>query len=183
MDHTHVHEGTHQTGVNENVGVILRGTPKVRRRKAKRLAKKAKRAAAMRAEGNVASETTEAQANVVKQQTKSAVISPLEIVELTTNPDEAVLDNVAAVLRDFYEVESASFGMARRGQSAPTPVIALRVHSKFQARMGEIFDTVAQAAATTGVDTEVVLVNGRDRIRSVRANSFVFFPWRRRAVA
>lgn len=174
MNHTNVHEGTEKTGVNGGIGVPGHGTPKVRRRKAKRLAKKArkaKRAAAKRASASESELQT------------AAAAKPLEIVELTGAPDETVLDNVSAVLRDFYEVESASFAMARRGECAPTPVIALRLHSKFQGRAGEIFDTVAQAAATTGVDTEVVLVNGRDRIRSVRANSFVFFPWRRRAVA
>lgn len=173
MDHIDAHARTAPSDLN----VILSGTPKVRRRKAKRLAKKAKRAD-KRGQGHVDSESAPC-----RQATKSADPSPLEIVELTSEPDETVLDNVAAVLRDFYEVESASFAMARRGQCAPTPVIALRVHSKYQARVDQIFDTVVQAAATTGVDAEVVLVNGRDRIRSVRANSFVFFPWRRRAVA
>ncbi|MFK7998579.1 MAG: hypothetical protein AB8H86_03240 [Polyangiales bacterium] len=180
MNHTNVHEGA-QTSLDEDVGVILSGTPKVRRRKAKRLAKKARKA--KRAAAKRAAESGDEVAQTLAEEQAALAAKPLEIVELIGEPDEAVLDNVSAVLRDFYEVESASFAMARRGQSAPTPVIALRLHAKFQSRAGEIFDTVAEAASTTGVDAEVVLVNGGERIRSVRAKSFVFFPWRRRAVA
>ena len=106
--------------------------------------------------------------------------TPLEIVELTNEPSEDVLDSVAAVLRDFYEVESAVYAMARRGSGAPKPVFSLRIHSSFRARTVEILDSVHQAAANAGLDAEVLLLD-KSHVRSIRTNSLVFFPWRRRA--
>ena len=106
---------------------------------------------------------------------------PLEIVELTSKPDDAVLESVAAVLRDFYEVEAAAFAMVRRGDSAPTPLFALRVHNEYRGRVGEIFDAVLGAAAAAGLSAEVLFLQDRQQILAVRAHSLVFFPWRRRS--
>lgn len=105
---------------------------------------------------------------------------PLEIVERTSEPSDRVLDDVAAVLRHFYEVESAVYAMARRGTAKPTPVIGLRIHAGYPARTVAILDRVRQAAANAGLNAEVLLLD-KTHVRSIRSNSLVFFPWRRRA--
>lgn len=106
---------------------------------------------------------------------------PLEIIELTAEPNEAVLDSITAVLRGFPEVEWAAFAMARRGQAAPSPVIGLRIDANYRARVVEIFDTVQRAGAKVGLDAQVLLLDEKKLVQSVRAHSIVFFPWRRRS--
>lgn len=106
---------------------------------------------------------------------------PLEIIELTAEPNEAVLDSITEVLRGFPEVEWAAFAMARRGQATPAPVIGLRIDANYRARVVEIFDTVQRAGARVGLNAEVLLLDEKKLVQSVRANSIVFFPWRRRS--
>ncbi|MFT5356559.1 MAG: hypothetical protein ACI9KE_003784 [Polyangiales bacterium] len=106
---------------------------------------------------------------------------PLEIIKLSSEPNEAVLDSITEVLRSFPEVEWAAFAMARRGDAAPAPVIGLRIDANYRARVVEIFDTVQRAAARIGLDAQVLLLDEKQLVQSVRANSIVFFPWRRRS--
>lgn len=105
---------------------------------------------------------------------------PLEIIELTAEPNEAVLDSITAVLRNFPEVEWAAFAMARRGTTTE-PVIGLRIDANYRARVVEVFDNVRQAAARAGLNAEVLLLDEKELVQSVRTNSIVFFPWRRRS--
>ena len=70
--------------------------------------------------------------------------------------------------------------MARRGASTE-PVIGLRIDANYRARVVEIFDTVRRAAARAGLGAEVLLLDEKQLVQSVRANSIVFFPWRRRS--
>ncbi|MFK7998348.1 MAG: SseB family protein [Polyangiales bacterium] len=106
---------------------------------------------------------------------------PLEIIELTAEPNEAVLDSITEVLRGFPEVEWAAFAMARRGQASPAPVIGLRIDTNYRARVVEVFDAVQRAGARAGLNAEVLLLDEKKLVQSVRANSIVFFPWRRRS--
>ena len=106
---------------------------------------------------------------------------PLEVIKLTVEPNETVLDSITAVLRSFPEVEWAAFAMARRGAANPEPVIGLRIDANYRARVVEIFDTVRRAAARVGLNAEVLLLDEKKLVQSIRANSIVFFPWRRRS--
>lgn len=106
---------------------------------------------------------------------------PLEVIPLTVEPSEPVLDTITGVLRGFPEVEWAAFAMAQRGQAAAEPVIGLRIDANYRARVVEIFDTVARAAAGAGLNAEVLLLDEKKLVESIRANSIVFFPWRRRS--
>lgn len=86
--------------------------------------------------------------------------------------EDAVLDRLDAVLRDYPEVEFGCIG----GLSGKN-VLGLRVDARMRKRI-EALAAALGAVAPAGL--EVVLLDDADHFRAARAESLVFFPWRRR---
>lgn len=86
--------------------------------------------------------------------------------------DDALLDRIAGVLREFPEVEFACAGSAG-GVNA----FGLRV----DARMRKRLDTIgAELGKVVPPGAGFYLLDDPDHFRAARADALVFFPWRRR---
>lgn len=92
-------------------------------------------------------------------------------------PEDATLDAIADVLRQYPEVEWASVVGA---VSEANPIVGLRLDTAYRARVGEIIDKVKEVAAGTGSPVATVLLDNTDVVRRARQEGVVFYPWRKR---
>jgi hypothetical protein len=101
-----------------------------------------------------------------------AVLASTRIGAAIGTIEDAVLDRLDAVLRDYPEVEFGCIG-GLNGKNA----LGLRI----DARMRKRVDTLAAALGKVApLGLEVVLLDDADHFRAARTESLVFFPWRRR---
>jgi len=86
--------------------------------------------------------------------------------------EDALLDRLDAVLRNYPEVE---FGCI--GGSNGVNVLGLRVDARVRTRIEALAAELGQAA---GEPIDLVLLDDTEHFRAARAAALVFFPWRRR---
>lgn len=107
--------------------------------------------------------------------------APIEVLRLPESPSDSLLDALTEVLRGYPEVEWAAFCTTRRPPSGPLPTVGLRVDTAYRARVAEIVKTLRDTADANGASVDVLLLDDAALVRAVRADSLVFFPWRRRS--
>lgn len=103
----------------------------------------------------------------------------VQLVPLTAPPNDVLLDALADALRDYPEVEWASFCNASRGPSHPQPAVGVMVDSSFRERVGEIARAVQGTGRGMGATIDVVFLDTPELMREARANGKIFYPWRR----
>lgn len=86
--------------------------------------------------------------------------------------EDALLDRLDAVLRNYPEVE---FGCI--GGSNGMNVLGLRIDARLRTRIEALAAELGQAA---GEPMSMVLLDETEHFRAARAAALVFFPWRRR---
>lgn len=106
--------------------------------------------------------------------------APIEVLRLPESPADALLDALTEVLRGYPEVEWAAFCTTRRPPSGALPTVGLRVDTAYRARVAEIVKALRETADANGASVDVLLLDDAALVRAVRADSLVFFPWRRR---
>ena len=99
---------------------------------------------------------------------------------MTDPPPDALLDALSEVLREFPEVEWASFFVASRGPTDARPTVGLRVDTSYRQRINDIIRGLRGAADEQGATVDVMLLDDPKLVRDARAQAIVFFPWRRR---
>jgi hypothetical protein len=105
----------------------------------------------------------------------SATVAPLG-----SPPDDALLNALAAVLREYPEVEWASLAAVSRGPTTPVPTICLRVDAAFRARVAEIMQKLRAAGETRSATLDCLILDDQVVMRAAREQGKVFYPWRRR---
>ena len=103
-----------------------------------------------------------------------------QFTPLQAEPDEVLLDTLSEVLREYPEVEWASFCNVSRGPAGPQPAIGLMLDSSFRGRVDEILRTLGRAGIEAGASLDVILLDEPHLMREARAQGIVFYPWRRR---
>ena len=92
--------------------------------------------------------------------------------------DDLLLDQLAAALRAFPEVEWAC-AMADDSKGA---AIGLRVMPEHQQRLGEIYEALGKVVEQREGELAVLLLAGQDAVRRAREEGMVFYPGRRRSL-
>jgi hypothetical protein len=106
---------------------------------------------------------------------------PIEIRALNGPADDALLAALTEVLRDYPEVEWATFSLAARGAGSAKPAVGLRVLDSFRQNVDVILaHTTATAHDHGAVSLQVLLLDDADLMRSARQLGEVFYPWRRK---
>lgn len=107
-------------------------------------------------------------------------LSGITLTPLEQEPNDALMEDVADVLRTYPEVEWASFCAASRGASAPLPAIGLRVDASYRQRVSEIDGAVRKVVGAHGAALDVLLLDDAALMRAARAQGVVFYPWRQK---
>jgi hypothetical protein len=94
-------------------------------------------------------------------------------------PDENLLDALASVLKDYPEVEWASFVQAGRGGSEPVPSVAVRVEPQFRKNLNEISVKLREAGIALGSAVDVLLLDTPEQMKQARSLGKPFYPWRK----
>ena len=94
-------------------------------------------------------------------------------------PDEALLDALATVLKEYPEVEWASFVQAGRGGSEPVPSVAVRVEPQFRKNLNEISVKLREAGVAVGSAVDVLLLDTPEQMKQARSLGKPFYPWRK----
>jgi hypothetical protein len=102
------------------------------------------------------------------------------LAPLSSEPSEALLDALTAVLRSYPEVEWACVLVASRGSSAPVPAIGLRLDAGFRQRVNEIIAELRATGERSGAILDVVLLDDATLMRNARGCGLIFYPWRKK---
>jgi hypothetical protein len=84
-------------------------------------------------------------------------------------PEDALLDRLEAVLREYPEVEWGCVGMA-----GATPALGLRIDARMRKRVEALADAIAKAGGFA-----VVTLDDMGHFKAAKSEAFVFYPWRR----
>jgi hypothetical protein len=103
----------------------------------------------------------------------------VSLAPLASTPPDALFDALAAVLRDYPEVEWAALCNASRGPSAPVPTVGVRVDTGFRQRVNEIVSGLRRAGDAQGAALDVLLLDDAELMRAARGQGVVFYPWRK----
>lgn len=97
-------------------------------------------------------------------------------------PSDDFLDAAFLVLKDYPEVEWASWCAARNADTGATcPAVAMRVDAGYRMRVDEIVGAVADAGTKAGHDrVEVLLLDDPELLRTAKTDGVAFYPWRPR---
>jgi hypothetical protein len=104
----------------------------------------------------------------------------VSIAPLASEPPDALLDALAAVLRNYPEVEWACFCIAVRAASAPASAVGVRIDASYRQRVGEIAQSVRRAGEQRGAALDVLLLDDATVMRNARGQGVVFYPWRKK---
>jgi hypothetical protein len=104
--------------------------------------------------------------------------SSVRIEPPSEQPADELLDALDQVLRDYPEIEWASFCSAARGPAGALPTVGVRVDTSFRQRVGEIIERVRKAGDAAGATLDVLLLDAPEQMRAAR-DALVFYPWRR----
>jgi hypothetical protein len=102
----------------------------------------------------------------------------VRLVPLQEQPSDEMLDALSAILREYPEIEWASFCAAARGPAEPRPTVGLRVDTSFRERLNEIISRLRSTGDEHGAALDVLLLDDPDVMRAAR-EAIVFYPWRR----
>ncbi len=105
---------------------------------------------------------------------RGTLVAGARLSALPHEPDEALLENLEALLRAFPEIEWACLG----NHPPQGIVLGLRVDPRMRTRVEEIAGRVATLAQPSTL--AVVLLDEPAQIRAARTEALVFYPWRRR---
>ncbi|MGB5810833.1 MAG: SseB family protein, partial [Polyangiales bacterium] len=102
----------------------------------------------------------------------------IELARLRSAPADTLLGALSAVLRQYPEIEWASYCEVARPAGAPSPAVGLRVMDTYRDNVTVIIKELCEAGRTQDVELDVLLVDGHDLLRKAREAGFVFFPWK-----
>ncbi len=106
---------------------------------------------------------------------------PIQIRPLNGPADDALLAALTEVLREYPEVEWATFSLAARGAGSAKPAVGLRVLDTFRQNVDAILAHTTTTAHDHGaISLQVLLLDDADLMRSARQLGEVFYPWRRK---
>jgi hypothetical protein len=95
-------------------------------------------------------------------------------------PSDEALDELAAVLREYPEVEWGTLCRVSHLGEEPSSCVAIRVEPAYRQRVGEIEAKLMVAGASHQLGFDVVLVDDPKLVQEARHVGLAFFPWKRR---
>ncbi len=101
----------------------------------------------------------------------------INLAPLLYPPDDVLLKGLADVLRNYFEVEWASYCLVARPKGDPTPAVALRIEDNFRDNVTAIIKDLTDAGRRQHVEIDVLLIDGHDMLRKARERAYVFYPW------
>lgn len=105
---------------------------------------------------------------------------PYQIRALLKPPDDALLATLTDVLRDYPEVEWATYSLAARGAGSAKPAVGLRIIDNFRANVDAIVTLTQVTGRDHGTPLQVLLLDDAELVRAARQLGEVFYPWRRK---
>lgn len=109
-----------------------------------------------------------------------AADEPYQIRALLTPADDALLAALTEVLRDYPEVEWATYSLAARGAGSAKPAVGLRIIDNFRANVDAIVTLTQVTGRDHGTPLQVLLLDDAELVRAARQLGEVFYPWRRK---
>jgi hypothetical protein len=106
--------------------------------------------------------------------------STVSLTALGSEPTEALLDALAAVLREYPEVEWAAMAAVARGPASSVPTVCMRIDTGYRARVGEIISRVRVTGDELGATLDCLLLDDAVVMRTARQVGLAFFPWRKK---
>ena len=98
--------------------------------------------------------------------------------QLLFPPAEELLKSFAIVLRQYPEIEWASYCLVARKGGDPSPGVGLRVTDNYRENVTMIIKELVAAGNKHNLKVDVLLIDGHDLLRKSRESAFVFFPWK-----
>lgn len=118
----------------------------------------------------------------------SRVVGPsigdgIQLAELRERPNKDLLKSLADVLRQYFEVEWASYCEVQRPGANPGPAVGLRITDDYRDNVTAIIKELIEASQKQDVEVDVLLIDGHDMLRKARERGFVFYPWKPKQLA
>lgn len=104
----------------------------------------------------------------------------VRLTPVMREPDEALVDRLHAELKDYPEVEWASYCLAAYGDAAYVPTIGVRIDPAYRQRVDRIAQLVRAAGAEHGTALSLLLLDDPGLLREARNEGILFYPWKRR---
>jgi hypothetical protein len=98
---------------------------------------------------------------------------------LAAAPGDDTIDALAAVLRDYPEVEWACL-VGEADEDRESVHVALRIDAAFRKHLGEISVKLRAASAAQGAPCDVLILDTPEQMKRARAIGLPFYPWRKR---
>jgi hypothetical protein len=105
---------------------------------------------------------------------------PYQIRALLKPPDDTLLATLTEVLRDYPEVEWATYSLAARGAASAKPAVGLRIIDNFRSNVDAIVTLTQVTGREHGANLQVILLDDGELVRAARQLGEVFYPWRRK---
>lgn len=94
-------------------------------------------------------------------------------------PDEQLLDELEALLRDYPEVEWACLVASARVDGSQVPSVALRVVGDFRKNLLEISQKLRETSSQHGLTYDVLMLETSEQMKQARQIGVPFYPWRK----
>lgn len=106
---------------------------------------------------------------------------PVQVSALQSEPSDALLNALSELLRGYPEVEWAALCLVAHGPAGPVPSVGVRIDAGFRQRVDEIASGIRKAGDQTGAPIGTLVLDDAAIIRTVRADGYLFYPWKKRA--
>ena len=119
----------------------------------------------------------------VEHHAVSATFAPsgtVTMAALEAAPSDDVTDALAAVLRDYLEVDWACFVADGDRLGAGGFSVALRIDPTFRHKLPQISERLREAGARLGASCDTVMLETAEQMKRARQIGLPFYPWRRR---
>ena len=107
--------------------------------------------------------------------------STITMAPLEQPPAEDVTDALAAVLRDYLEVDWACFVADGDRLGMGGFSVALRIDPAFRHKLPQISERLREAGAGFGARCDTVMLETAEQMKRARQIGLPFYPWRRRS--
>jgi SseB protein N-terminal domain len=99
---------------------------------------------------------------------------------LEAPPDENLLEELSALLREYPEVEWACLVTAVRADSKQASSVALRIDPQFRTNMGELTRRLHEVSSALGARHDVLVLDTPEQMKQARHLGMPFYPWRKK---
>jgi hypothetical protein len=99
---------------------------------------------------------------------------------LEAPPDEALLEELSELLREYPEVEWACLVTAARADSKQAPSVALRIEPQLRMNLPTLTRRLREVSSALGARHDVLVLETPEQMKQARHLGMPFYPWRKK---